>query len=121
MTRRKACTHPGCPAIHTNRGSLCDKHAKPTNRPDIASRHERGYTNEWARASKRYLRDHPWCMCKDCQESGKPLPANCVDHIKAHKGDMKLFWDKRNWQAMNQGCNARKGIREEGGFGREPI
>ena len=23
-----------------------------------------------------------------------------VDHIIPHRGDMKLFWDRKNWQPM---------------------
>jgi 5-methylcytosine-specific restriction protein A len=41
-----------------------------------------------------------------------------VDHIRAHKGNMLLFWDKTNWQPMRKGCNSRKAVRTEGGFGR---
>lgn len=43
-----------------------------------------------------------------------------VDHRKAHKGDMRLFWDRSNWQPMARGCNSRKAVREEGGFGHRP-
>jgi len=43
-----------------------------------------------------------------------------VDHRIAHKGDMRLFWDRSNWQPMTRACNSRKAIRYEGGFGR-PI
>ena len=43
--------------------------------------------------------------------------ANCVDHDRAHKGDMRLFWDRSNWVARNIACNSRKAARFEGGFG----
>lgn len=42
-----------------------------------------------------------------------------VDHKIAHKGDTRLFWDRRNWQPMNKRCNSIKAARYEGGFGRE--
>jgi 5-methylcytosine-specific restriction protein A len=42
-----------------------------------------------------------------------------VDHKVAHKGDMKLFWDRTNWQPMRRGCNSRKAILQEGGFGKQ--
>ncbi|RUU92807.1 HNH endonuclease [Mesorhizobium sp. M7A.F.Ca.MR.176.00.0.0] len=75
---------------------------------------ERGYTAEWHRESKAYLAllGRPLCAC------GCGRPANMVDHIKAPKGDMVLFWDRTNWQPYNRGCNSRKNIRSEGGFGR---
>lgn len=41
-----------------------------------------------------------------------------VDHRIAPKGDMTLFWDRSNWQPFNVGCNSRKAIKSEGGFGR---
>ena len=116
--KRKMCDKTGCPNVHTNPGGRCSDHLKPTNRPDIASRHERGYTNAWARASKAYLRQNPWCVCDECRVSAKPRPADCVDHIKAHKGDMRLFWDKRNWRSMNSSCHGVKTVAEDGGFGR---
>jgi 5-methylcytosine-specific restriction protein A len=43
-----------------------------------------------------------------------------TDHIVAHKGDMRLFWDPKNWQSLCGPCNSRKAALEEGGFGR-PI
>jgi 5-methylcytosine-specific restriction protein A len=41
-----------------------------------------------------------------------------VDHRIAPKGDMKLFWDRANWQPYRRDCNSRKNILHEGGFGR---
>jgi 5-methylcytosine-specific restriction protein A len=46
------------------------------------------------------------------------VPATVTDHIEAHKGDMKLFWDPDNWQSLCTGCNSYKAALEEGGFGR---
>lgn len=75
---------------------------------------QRGYTEEWRTESKAFLAlpGHEWCAC------GCGRPANMVDHIKAPKGDMRLFWDRSNWQPYNGLCNRRKAIRQEGGFGR---
>ncbi|MCB4811684.1 HNH endonuclease [Methylovorus menthalis] len=50
-------------------------------------------------------------------EGAKRLtPATVVDHIKPHRGDMALFWDRNNWQAMAKECHDRKTAREDGGF-----
>lgn len=27
-------------------------------------------------------------------------PARVVDHITPHRGDVALFWDESNWQAL---------------------
>jgi 5-methylcytosine-specific restriction protein A len=29
-------------------------------------------------------------------------PASVVDHIKPHRGDRKLFWERSNWQPLCQ-------------------
>lgn len=44
-----------------------------------------------------------------------------VDHRIAHKGDMRLFWDRSNWRPMNRRCNSRKAAATEGGFGNPRI
>ncbi len=53
----------------------------------------RGYTGTWDRARAAYLAAHPYCV-----RCGKA--AVHLDHIKAHKGDTALFWDKTNWQGL---------------------
>lgn len=44
--------------------------------------------------------------------------ASVVDHRRPHRGDMKLFWDRNNWQSMAKECHDRKTAREDGGFGK---
>ena len=72
---------------------------------------ERGYTAKWDAASREYRLAHPVCVL--CGE-----PSQVVDHVRAHKGDEALFWDRTNWQALCSRCNNSKRAREEGGFGR---
>ena len=36
----------------------------------------------------------------DKASEGKITEATVVDHIIPHRGDMKLFWDKSNWQPL---------------------
>lgn len=53
----------------------------------------RGYNGEWRKARAAYLTVHPACvMCG--------APATTVDHIIAHRGDDRLFWDRNNWQSL---------------------
>jgi 5-methylcytosine-specific restriction protein A len=35
-----------------------------------------------------------------------------VDHIIPHQGDMEVFWDDSQWQALCVSCHARKTRRE---------
>jgi 5-methylcytosine-specific restriction endonuclease McrA len=65
------------------------------------NRHQLGYTNEWAAASKQYLSQHRWCI--KCQ-----APSKEVDHIQPHKGNQRLMWDVSNWQALCKPCHSRK-------------
>lgn len=62
------------------------------------SARERGYDVEWQRESKAYLEQNPTCL-----RCGKP--SALVDHIKPHKGDRALFWDRRNWQPLCRPCH----------------
>jgi 5-methylcytosine-specific restriction endonuclease McrA len=77
---------------------------------------QRGYSGKWQKESRAFLAlpGHDRCAC------GCGRVANMVDHIKAPKGDMRLFWDRSNWQPMNVSCNTRKAIRCEGAFGNRP-
>jgi 5-methylcytosine-specific restriction protein A len=62
---------------------------------------QRGYSYKWHKARKTYLMANPLCV-----KCGKP--ATEVDHITPHKGDMNLFWDVNNWQALCHECHSRK-------------
>jgi 5-methylcytosine-specific restriction protein A len=77
------------------------------------SAHQRGYTKDWARAAKVFLREHPLCL--HCQKLGRLIPANQVDHIKPWRGDRELFWARENWQPLCQSCHSRKTNNEDRG------
>lgn len=85
---------------------------KPDNRPPSS---QRGYGAKWRKAKDEYIREHPWCAI--CAKEGRRTSSQTVDHIIAHKGDMKLFWDRKNWQPACLSCNSRKAATSEGGFG----
>ncbi len=59
---------------------------------------ERGYTWEWAKARADFLVANP--LCVRCLARGLTVRATVVDHIKPHKGDPVLFWDRSNWQSL---------------------
>lgn len=62
---------------------------------------ELGYDSKWDVARAMFLASHPSCaMC------GKP--ARVVDHKTPHRGDKKLFWDRKNWQPLCTPCHSGK-------------
>lgn len=119
----KFCNHPGCSELVT--GGYCEKHQaefedkikneKKKRETYRASASERGYGSRWQKASKLFLLKHP--LCAECLKRGMTTPAKEVDHIVPHKGDMKLFWDRRNWQGLCHQCHSRKTAKEDGRWG----
>lgn len=69
------------------------------------SAHQRGYGYRWSKTSKGFLRSHPLCVAHEA--NGLVVPAGLVDHIIPHKGDMALFWDPTNWQALSIDAHER--------------
>lgn len=104
-------------------GGRCDRHkhsaAKEYDR-QRGSASTRLYDRRWQAASKAFLRLHPLCQCPECQEGRiRVTSASVVDHITPHKGDIDLFWNESNWQAMNKNCHDKKTATEDGGFGNQ--
>lgn len=58
---------------------------------------------EWKRQRQAFLADNP-----SCRRCGKP--SSVVDHIKAHSGNARLFWDHGNWQALCVPCHNAKNM-----------
>jgi 5-methylcytosine-specific restriction protein A len=80
----------------------CPEHSPIYSRPATA----RGYGSEWNRERKKYLDAHP--LCVQCLKQGRFTKATVVDHIKPHRGDRLLFWDRDNWQALCKACHDKK-------------
>lgn len=120
MPRRpkRPCSYPGCPELTEPGQRFCNKHKKQEQKrydQERGTAAQRGYNARWRRARKRFLAANP--LCVECKKEGRLTPATVVDHIIPHKGDMKLFWDERNWQALCKRCHDRKTAKEDGGFG----
>ena len=58
----------------------------------------RGYGHKWRKARLGHLAANP--LCVKCLAQSRTVAATTVDHVKPHKGDMKLFWDPKNWQSL---------------------
>ncbi|KOA19340.1 HNH endonuclease [Clostridium homopropionicum DSM 5847] len=79
------------------------------------SSYERGYDSKWQRYRIRFLKQNP--LCSECLKEGIYTPSKTVDHIVPHKGDMKLFWDRNNHQALCKRHHDINTAKEDGGFG----
>lgn len=79
-----------------------------SSRPTSA---QRGYNYKWQKESKRFLDENP--LCKYCYEVREIKAATVVDHIIPHKGNMKLFWDRSNWQSLCDHCHNSIKAKEE--------
>ena len=110
------CNQPGCAALTNER--FCQPHAAVRQQSYERARGSaaaRGYGAKWRRARAAYLAAHPLC-CK-CGARGIVAAATVVDHIKPHRGDMKLFWDRKNWQPLCKEHHDRKTATEDGRWG----
>lgn len=72
---------------------------------------ERGYNYRWQKAREGFLKKHPACVY--CERKGIIEEATVVDHIRPHRGDKKLFWDRNNWQSLCGRCHSSVKQREE--------
>lgn len=77
---------------------------------------KRGYGKRWQKARASYLARHP--LCKHCERAGITCAAVELDHVIPHRGDMKLFWDNKNWQGLCKSCHSRKTATEDSSFAR---
>ena len=103
---KRPCAHPGCPELVESGQKYCERH-RSLHPEGIRSASSRGYGRAWQKASKQYLAAHPLCVM--CMAKGRYVKATVVDHIKPHRGDPELFWDRDgNWQALCKRCHDRK-------------
>ena len=87
---------------------------------DRAKTAARGYGGKWQRARLQFLSANPLCVM--CQAEDRVTAATVVDHITPHKGDLKLFWDRANWQALCKPHHDRdKQSQEKGGTKRTVV
>nr|WP_312578232.1 HNH endonuclease signature motif containing protein [Sedimentibacter sp.] len=116
MKPKRMCGYPGCNILTNDK--YCEEHKQKINQYYDNKRGtptQRGYNSKWRKASKLFLASHPWCV--ECLKKSTHEPATETDHIIPHKGNMKLFWDKTNWQGLCHSCHSIKTAKEDGGFG----
>jgi len=70
-------------------------------------------TEAWRTLKRLVLLEQPMCAC------GCGGRSTVVDHIRPHRGDSALFFDRGNLQGMTKICHDRKTAKYDGGFGNE--
>lgn len=115
MAPPRHCPKPGHPTFTGRRCPECARARRDAFETKRPSARARGYSPAWDKASKAFLAlpGNRTCAC------GCGREADVVDHVTAHKGDMRLFWDQSNWQPMARACNSRKAVRHEGALQRQ--
>jgi 5-methylcytosine-specific restriction enzyme A len=66
------------------------RHAEHERDKRRGSARDRGYTHEWDKFSRAFLRSHP--LCEFCLGNGTVKQAEHTDHDIPHNGDPELFW-----------------------------
>lgn len=97
---------------------LQKRYSLPPKNPLFAQRDELKQTNEpklyrqretrkdWEKLSKDFLATHPFCVA--CYKKGILTKSTETDHIIPHKGNIELFYDVRNLQALCKSCHSKK-------------
>jgi len=108
---------PVRPPIHKPPGHRTKKQKQRLRWDEIKNR-----PTEKLRRSARFLKARKSFMirnpiCVQCLKVDEVTPSTVLDHIIAHKGDVALFWDHDNWQALCKTCHDKKTYKHDGSFG----
>lgn len=96
----RPCRHGGCWELTRRPNGLCTEHRRDDE--EKKSWWTKLYNSrKWKIRSKRFRYKNP-----DCVKCG--APSEVTDHIVPHRGDLELFWDQDNWQALCQVCHGKK-------------
>jgi len=109
---RAMCSVAGC-QNRASRGSLCVDHQKQRNKQIDERRDSKVrslYTPAWAKASRMFLRENPYCL--QCSKEGRLELATVTDHTIDHRGDYERFWDSSNWMPLCKRHHDSKTMRE---------
>ena len=121
----KVCRKAGCSRLTQNRNGYCEEcqeyaKQKETDRLAAALKNadkkrgnsaQRGYGEKWRKERIAYLQENP--LCVECAKRGLVVAATVVDHVIPHRGDVKLFWRRSNWQPLCRWCHNEKTRRGE--------
>lgn len=119
LTPLRPCRHTGCPNLVRGE-EYCEKHRGEARRARRRYRKDRQESGAWHRlyGTRRWremraaqLIAEPYC--RKCAETGLRTAATDVDHIRPHRGDLRLFYNAANLQSLCHACHSRKTIEEQ--------
>jgi 5-methylcytosine-specific restriction protein A len=97
---------PDLPKSHGNNNAT--RHKLPEQKRNSNAM---GYTYRWQKFRESFLKKNP--LCVECKKNGIVTVATDVDHIIPHRGDMKIFWQPGNHQALCRSHHSAKTARGE--------
>jgi 5-methylcytosine-specific restriction protein A len=104
------CRTPGCRRPATVRGQ-CAAHGRQADqhRGLNSDRHHHYLyqSPRWRQLRERLLAEQPLCRCERCLAEGRTVPTTVVHHRQPHGGDLTLFFDARNLEALGKRCHDR--------------
>lgn len=101
------CAEPGCPEKVTQ--GRCGTHTSQNSQRRL---HELGHrlygTARWHRLRDLVRREEPFCRVHGCERLTEH-----VDHVRPHRGDLGLFFDRYNLQGLCVTHHSEKTARGE--------
>ena len=98
------CSQPGCQA-RVLRGRCPAHQPSEQDRVNLAVR--RWYrTARWKRLRAELFAENP--LCATCAAQQRTEVWTDLDHIRPHRGDPRLFWDRANLQGLCKSCHSAK-------------
>lgn len=112
MSVLRLCVAPGCAEL-VERGRCSAHRLWPPGGQKKLTFRERGYTARWDRARAAFLRADPFCA--HCELTGRVTEANVADHVRPHRGNLRLLWLlPENLQPLCRSHHGANGARESG-------
>jgi 5-methylcytosine-specific restriction protein A len=110
---KKTCNnYPSCKNLtDTTYCEDCQPKIKKQRYRDKSAPHQSMYNRQWRNARAAFLTANPQCV--ECERRNILKPAEVVDHIIPHRGDTRLFWDRKNWQPLCKRCHDIKTNKEK--------
>src|SRR5664279_5620795 len=93
------CRYPGGCSALVSKG-YCSVHKPAERSPQAMEWHKLYNSTRWRKYRLIFLAANPLCVDPYKDHGKRPVMATVVDHIRAHRGNLGLFWASWNHAAM---------------------